>query len=112
MKSIHSITHIGPDIRQKLFWAAILALAVSVGVYIFFVNTTIRNIVHKTAAEREALDVRSNLFSLEYEYLALSAKIDYTEVGARGLRDITAPAFITLEKHAGNNLSFRNTESR
>ena len=60
--------------RVRLFWVLAAISVLSLGVYVYAINTIARNIAARQDLERQMIKVSADLDSLEFAYIGLSFK--------------------------------------
>lgn len=84
-----------PDIEKKLFWLLGAMLVLMLGMYVFFVNVTVMNIVARQATLRQISSATSHISDLEREYLTLSAAITPEYAHAQGFAEAKTEIYAT-----------------
>ena len=91
--------------REKtMFWTLISILFLCSGFYIYFINTTIHNVVIRQNLESEATGLTLSIGSKEFEYITSRNAITLQVAYSLGFRDATAKTF--LAKGVNSQVSF------
>ena len=83
------------DSRIRIFWALVLLVVMSFGLYVYALNAVIRNTVARQNLELVAADLSTQASSLEYAYINLKNKISIDMAYAQGFKDISSPIYIS-----------------
>lgn len=90
---------IGDNTEKTAFLSLLTLLAVSFALYLFFVGSTILNIVERKNLENNNRILNSKVSELELKYLSETSKIDLNLAYSLGFKDAVGTAF------ASNNAS-------
>jgi hypothetical protein len=86
------------DARVKIFWMLVAVATVSIVLYIYAINATIRNTVARQNLQLAAADLSSEESSLEYAYINKKNEISIDVAYANGYKDISSPIYISRAK--------------
>ena len=82
--------------REKaIFWALLSVFLLFIGFYMFFVRTTISNVVARQNLENEAFTLSLSIGSKEFEYIAKRNAITLTLAYSLGFKDSQDKTFIS-----------------
>lgn len=93
------------DNRVRIFWSLIFLSILSLVVYIYGVNATVRNTVARQNLESEALSISTHLGEMEFSYIGLTNKVSLTVAYERGYKDVSAPVYISRNQNAGLSIN-------
>ncbi len=94
--------------QQTLVIGSLCMLAVLLGLYGFFINSAIRNVVAREKIETEKSELAASLGTLEEQYSQLKSSITPELATARGFAVASDPVFIGAgQKSAGLSLNVR-----
>lgn len=94
------------DNRARIFWALALVLLCTLALYIYGVNSTVRNTVLREKLENEVGNLTIEISEMEYSYISLKNNVNIEIAYARGYQDVTSPTFIT--RGTSRSLSYNN----
>lgn len=89
------IMSIHMDQRRQIFLGALGIIGVCVCLYIYFVTTTIRNIVTEKHIASEVSDMSQKISSKEFELIAMQNKVTLQYAESLGFAEATQKTFIT-----------------
>jgi len=81
------------DRRIKIFWALFSISLISIALYIFAINSTVRYTVTRQHLERELVRLNSDNGALEFEYLELKNSITKELAYTKGYKEVTEPVY-------------------
>jgi hypothetical protein len=91
--------------REKtIFWTLIAVLFLCSGFYMYFINSTVHNVVSRQNLENEASQLTLSIGSKEFQYISSRNMITLSLAHSMGFRDATAKTF--LAKGTGAQVSF------
>lgn len=79
----------------KLFWLFSTLIVIFIGLYIYFVSSSIVNVVLREEIEVEVQEAHTRLSELETHYLSLKDGIDYELALSIGFTNVTDKQFVT-----------------
>lgn len=74
--------------EQKLFWALVSTMVLFVALYVYFISSSVVNVVLHKEAQQEQAAISSRLATLESEYLARKNDIDLDLASSLGFIEI------------------------
>ncbi|MDQ5969444.1 MAG: hypothetical protein QG579_601 [Patescibacteria group bacterium] len=80
--------------EKAAFWALVSVLVLFVGFYMFFVRTTINNVVARQNLESEASTLSLEIGSKEFEYITKRNAVTLTLAYSMGFKDSQEKTFI------------------
>ena len=87
------------------FYALLSGIFISLGLYMYCINMTVRNAVSRNNTENKVLAIQNKVSDLEYQYMTKSNSV--TMQSAQDLGLVELPSKIFISKHpSGNQLSF------
>lgn len=82
--------------REKtIFWTLLGILFLCAGFYMYFINTTIHNIVTRQNLESESSKLTLAIGSEEFKYISMRNGVTLDLAYSLGFKDITAKRFIS-----------------
>lgn len=90
---------------RKSFWYLTLLIIVFSGIYVYFVNGAVINVVERQKIEREIASISSKISDLESSYISLSGKINADYAFSRGFVKVTKEKYVQ-RKTLSANVSF------
>ena len=91
--------------REKtIFWTLLGILFLCAGFYMYFINSTIHNIVTRQNLESEASTLTLTIGSEEFKYISMRNGVTLGLAYSLGFKDITAKRFIS--KSASSQVSY------
>jgi hypothetical protein len=76
-----------------------VSILVGIGLlYVYFVNLTIHNVVARTNAQKQIVELSSSVSELESEYIAIENKITLEVAYSKGFEDATPKKFISRDQ--------------
>ncbi|MFM2357878.1 MAG: hypothetical protein RJA61_615 [Candidatus Parcubacteria bacterium] len=94
MKSI-TLTY---NTSRILFWTLISGIVFLAGLYMFFVNETVRNVVARQGFEKQITEFGSTIASLESDYVSKTQHIDMVFATSRGFSEVLNPTFVSKKQ--------------
>ncbi|KKW01672.1 MAG: hypothetical protein UY36_C0018G0004 [Parcubacteria group bacterium GW2011_GWA1_49_11] len=95
--------------RVRLFWVLAAISVLSLGIYVYAINTIARNIAARQDLERQMIKVSADLDSLEFAYIGLKNNITIELARNYGFEEAKSPLYVSRAR--SSSLSF-NTLSR
>lgn len=86
-----------------IFWGLVSLIAILFFMYMFFVSTTIRSVVERQVLSEQVVLLRSNMATLESEYINSSHIIDMELALSLGFKKVINPVFISKQKSVSLN---------
>ncbi len=83
------------DTRVKLFWTLALIFVVSLVLYVYGVNATVRNTVVRQNLESEVGSMTTKISEMEFSYINLKNHVNIELAYSRGYEDVTKPLYVT-----------------
>lgn len=93
--------------EKKVFWYLVLFLVIFSGLYIYFVNGAIINVVERQKIEREIISINSRIGDLESSYISLNKKINLEYAFSAGFVKVEKEKYV-YRKALGANLSLNH----
>lgn len=91
--------------REKtIFWTLLGVLFLCSGFYMYFINSTIRNIVERQNLEAEASKLTLIIGSDEFKYISMRNEVTLDLAYSLGFKDVTAKRFIS--RNANSQVSY------
>ncbi len=91
--------------REKtIFWTLLGVLFLCAGFYMYFINSTIHNIVARQNLENEVSKLTLTIGSLEFQYISLRNAVTLDLAYSLGFKEVTAKTFIS--KSANSQVSY------
>lgn len=94
------------DTRVRVFWTLAFMAALSLVMYVYGVNATVRNTVARQNLEAEAANISTHLGEMEFAYIGLKNRVSLEIAYERGYQNVASPTFIS--KNSSRSLSFNN----
>ena len=95
--------------RVRFFWVLVAISILSLGVYVYAVNTIARNVAIRQDLERQIGKTSAGLDSLEFAYIELKNNINIELAHYYGFQEVKSPLYVSRARSL--SLSF-NTLSR
>ena len=83
------------DTRVRIFWTFVAICVVSLCLYVYGVNATVRNTVARQNLEAEAMNISTHLGEIEFEYIGLTNKVSLQVAYDHGYKDVSDPVYIS-----------------
>ncbi len=84
--------------REKtIFWSLLGVIFLLSGMYIYFINATIHNVVARQTFEKQASALTVSIGSEEFQYITLENAITLPLAYSLGFKDVTNKTFISEE---------------
>lgn len=90
--------------EKTIFWTLVGVLFFSLIFYMYFINTTIHNVVARQNLENEASSLTLAIGSKEFEYISKRNAITLAVAYSMGFRDTSVKSYISTK--AGNNVAY------
>ncbi len=82
--------------REKtIFWGLLMTLIFAIGLYMYFINTTVRNVVASQDLETKITQLNLAISSKEFQYIKNRNAVNLTLAYSMGFRDASAKTYIT-----------------
>lgn len=81
--------------ERTIFWSLVGVLFLCAGFYMYFINSTIQNVVARQNFENESSKLALTIGSNEFKYISLRNAINLDMAYSLGFKDISAKTFIT-----------------
>lgn len=91
-KAIH-VSHI----QKEIFWAVALMLIACVGLYMYFLCLSIKNVAVRQDVNEQVVALRSKVASLEFQYVALQNSVTGDIALAKGFVAQAPKEYVTKE---------------
>lgn len=92
---INKTKAISYDSRVRFFWFLVTISVMSLGVYVYAINSTARNIAARQVLERQIAEVSANLESLEFAYIELKNNVTMELAYQYGFREARNPLYVS-----------------
>jgi len=83
------------DTRARVFWTFVVFAFIALVIYIYAVNTTIRNTIARQNLENEVAIVSTQLGDLEFSYIALKNKVSLDLAYTRGFKNVSSAQYVS-----------------
>lgn len=83
------------NLSQKIFWALSILIILFASMYMYFVSSSIVNVVLRKEIETEIVKIHSQVGELESQYLALENNITMDRALSMGFVKLSDKKFIT-----------------
>jgi len=94
--------------RRTLFWAALSLVLMLVSLYVYFIGSSIVNVLVRKEINQEIAATNSRISDLESQYLAQQNAINLAYARSLGFEDIENKQFVSSEQVLGKGLSVRD----
>jgi hypothetical protein len=94
--------------EKNIFWTLTAILLLCVGFYMYFINTTVRNVVSRENLENESSKIALEISSNEFKYITLRNSVTLQLAYSIGFKDAENKKFIS--QNGGNFVSFLSKE--
>lgn len=94
--------------EKKAFWALLLAVAALCLLYVYFVSSSIMNVVLREEIQQEIALVNSDIGSLESEYLAKKNEITFAYAQDLGFVAVEEKKFVARRTLLGRGLTLND----
>lgn len=95
--------------RVRFFWVLVAISILSLGVYVYAINTIARNVASRQNLERQLVKTSAGLDALEFAYIELKNNITIELAHDYGFQEVRSPLYVSRARSL--SLSF-NTISR
>jgi hypothetical protein len=83
------------DNRVRLFWTLVIIFVISLVLYVYGVNATVRNTVLRQELETQVSNLTLKISEMEFSYISLKNNVNIDIAYARGYQDVAKPTYIT-----------------
>lgn len=90
------------NLERKLFWYFALFIIVFSGLYLYFINQTIINVVERQNNEKRIARVNSQISDLEVSYLDLKNRINMDYALSKGFVKVSNEKYMSRKTFSGN----------
>lgn len=90
--------------ERTIFWSLLAILVMAIGFYMFFINTTVRNVVASQDLEAKITQLSLAISSKEFQYINNRNAVTIGLAYSMGFRDASAKAYIN--EKSTNEVSF------
>jgi hypothetical protein len=105
MSKIKAITYQLQAHKQALFWMFAALVVTLFGLYIYFINATVFNVVTREKLETHIADLNTHVSEIEIENIALKNSITLDRATALGFTESRDTIFVS---RTSRNLSYNN----
>ena len=84
-------------IKKTIFWTLLGILLLSVGFYIYFINSTIHNVVARQNLEKEAAQLNLKIGAEDFQYIAMRNAITLPLAHSLGFKDVLVKTFVSRD---------------
>ena len=109
-KTISKHLNLGYERRVIFFWILVGVSFLSLGAYIYAVNSMARSIAFRQSLEREMINVSANLHSLEFSYIELKNSVTMELAEQYGFQEVRNPLYVSRTPTA--SLSFNTIDNQ
>jgi hypothetical protein len=81
--------------EKATYWVLAAVLVVSFGIYVYFVNQTIWNVVQRQRLETQMTGLNNRLSELEFKYISMENDVTIDKAYALGFKDVNEPKFVS-----------------
>jgi hypothetical protein len=97
-----AITHLS---REKIvFWILAGILLLSVGFYMFCINSTVRNVVSREKLEADSSKLALEISNKEFQYISMRNAITFEYAETLGFKEVSQKTF--LNKNSTKTVSY------
>lgn len=89
--------------RKGIFWALAVVLVVLCGMYMYFINATVLNVVARERYENQIAEMTSKVSDLEFKNITLKNSITMDKASTLGFIETSNVTFISRDSR---NLSY------
>lgn len=82
---------------RHMFLTSVTISVLSLIVYVYAINQTVRNIVMRQKIQSELSVLTSNIGEMEFKYISLQNSIGLNKAYAMGFKDISSNTFVSRE---------------
>ncbi len=90
--------------EKNIFWAIVCALVLCVGFYMYFINSTVHNVVTRQNLEAEASSLALKIGNQEFQYITSRNNVTMQLAQSMGFKEVTAKTFIS--KNSNKQVSY------
>lgn len=81
--------------EKYMFWAIVCALFLCIGFYMYFINSTVHNVVSRQNLETEASSLTLKIGNQEFQYITSRNNVTMQLAYSMGFKEVTAKTFIS-----------------
>lgn len=81
--------------EKYMFWAIVCALFLSICFYMYFINSTVHNVVSRQNLEAEASGLTLKIGNQEFQYITSRNNVTMQLAYSMGFKEVTAKTFIS-----------------
>jgi hypothetical protein len=81
--------------EKTIFWALLTTFIFAIGLYMYFINTTVRNVVASQNLETKITQLNLAISSKEFQYIKNRNAVNLNLAYSMGFRDVSAKTYIT-----------------
>ncbi|MFZ2693818.1 MAG: hypothetical protein WAX85_00770 [Minisyncoccia bacterium] len=86
--------------EKTIFWTLLGVLFLSLGFYMYCINTTVHNVVMRQNLESEASKLTLDISSKEFQYISLRNTVTLPSAYSMGFKDTYTKKFISRSSSA------------
>lgn len=94
--------------RGNIFWSLVVCVIITLGLYLYFLSSTVYTIVLRQQTEKSIATLEGNAGTLESNYLNIKNTVTIEFARSKGFKDIIATQYIS-RKSLGTNLSLNTS---
>ncbi len=84
--------------EKVIFWSILGALLLCFGFYVYFINSTVHNVVARQNLETEASNLTLSIGNQEFEYITSRNNVTLALAYSLGFKEVSAKTFISKDK--------------
>ena len=92
------------DPKKKVFWSFVMFAIMFSGLYLYYVNRTIINVVERQNIEKQIANINSRISDTEISYMNLKNNINYEFAVSKGFVRVSNEKYVS-RRASGDNLS-------
>jgi hypothetical protein len=102
MKQAANTIKVIDRVSETIFWSLAIAIALLTMLYMFSIQKTVRNVVHRSNIQADIVALNSKLSEAEFQYINSVGTITLETAQKLGFTSAVNKTFVTRERTAQN----------
>lgn len=94
-------------VSEPIFWALVVALIATSGVYVYFIQKAVRNVVVSDTYREQMASLNSKLSDSEFQYINSVESVTLDTAKSLGFQSAAEKTIFVTREHTGKNVAVR-----
>ncbi len=105
MTNIKAISYQLQTYRRGIFWSMVAMAVLLFGLYVYFINATVFNVITREKLEEHIADLTTNVSKIEFQNITLKNSVTLDKAATLGFAESNDTIFVS---RSSKNLSYNN----